>query len=147
MSPFEEIMSRLKHSLRVSKDQEVADAIGMKKAAFSSRKTRNAFPEKELRILAIKRPELGIDVDYVLHGERRCPEKMPLAATALECLQRRFADLKADVELMGAINQQLQQNWLLAQGHINLLTSRYNELALVLADLGVYEINTANPAH
>ena len=40
----------------------------MTKAAFSARKKRGVFPEKELYALAAKRPELGLDVDYVLTG-------------------------------------------------------------------------------
>ncbi len=59
---------RLKEVLRVSEDQEVAEVLGMSKAAFSARKKRGSFPEKELRALAQQRPELGIDVEYVLTG-------------------------------------------------------------------------------
>lgn len=68
MDLFSDSLVRLKHYLRVSKDQEVAEAIGLSKTAFSERKKRNSFPEKELRALAQQRPELGIDVDYVLTG-------------------------------------------------------------------------------
>ena len=68
MDFFSDSLSRLKHYLRVSKDQEVAAALGLSKTAFSERKKRNSFPEKELRALAQQRPELGIDVEYVLTG-------------------------------------------------------------------------------
>lgn len=68
MDLFSDLLLRLKHSLRVSKDQEVADFLGLSRTAFSERKKRNAFPEKELRALARQRPELGIDVEYVLTG-------------------------------------------------------------------------------
>ena len=68
MDFFFYLLSRLKHYLRVSKDQEVAAALGLSKTAFSERKKRNSFPEKELRALAQQRPELGIDVEYVLTG-------------------------------------------------------------------------------
>lgn len=68
MDFFSDSLSRLKHYLRVSKDQEVAAALGISKTAFSERKKRNSFPEKELRALAQQRPELGIDVEYVLTG-------------------------------------------------------------------------------
>ena len=61
---------RLKEVLRVSEDQEVAEVLGMSKAAFSAQKKRGSFPEKELRALAQQRPELGIDVEYVLTGGR-----------------------------------------------------------------------------
>ena len=68
MDFFSDSLLRLKHYLRVSKDQEVANALGLSKTAFSERKKRNSFPEKELRALAQQRPELGIDVEYVLTG-------------------------------------------------------------------------------
>lgn len=68
MDFFSDSLSRLKHELRVSKDGEVAVALGMTKTAFSERKKRGSFPEKELRALAEARPE--IDVHYVLTGER-----------------------------------------------------------------------------
>lgn len=74
MDFFPEVLTRLKHALRVSKDQEVAQALDLSKTAFSERKKRGAFPEKELRALAAKRPELGIDVDYVLTGKYKAAQ-------------------------------------------------------------------------
>ncbi len=68
MDLFSDLLSRLKHELRTSKDQEIAAALGMSKTAFSERKKRNSFPEKELLALAAARPELGIDTQYVLTG-------------------------------------------------------------------------------
>lgn len=65
---FYERLGRLKAALRLSKDKEVAEVLGLGEKAFNARKTRGAFPEKELRALAQQRPELGIDVDYVLTG-------------------------------------------------------------------------------
>lgn len=41
----------------------------MSKTGFAERKRRGSFPEDKLFALATKRPELGIDVHYVLHGE------------------------------------------------------------------------------
>ncbi|RMX07438.1 hypothetical protein EBQ24_08880 [Allofranklinella schreckenbergeri] len=66
----DEKFSRLKKTLGVREDQEAAAALGMHKAAFSARKKRGSFPEKELRALAQQRPELGLDVEYVLTGGR-----------------------------------------------------------------------------
>ena len=68
MDLFSDVMARLKHQLRVSKDQEVAMFLGISKTAFSERKKRNSFPERELLALAEARPELGIDTYYVLTG-------------------------------------------------------------------------------
>lgn len=65
---FRERLGRLKVALRARKDKEVAEALGLGEKAFNARKARNSFPEKELRALAQQRPELGIDVEYVLTG-------------------------------------------------------------------------------
>lgn len=67
-SSFTHKLARLKLVLGRSKDKEVCAALGLKVTAFSARKARDAFPEKELRALAQKFPELGIDVNYVLTG-------------------------------------------------------------------------------
>lgn len=61
-------LGRLKFCLRVSKDKEVADMLGIGEKAFNARKKRNSFPEKKLRALAQRRPELGLDVEWVLTG-------------------------------------------------------------------------------
>ena len=65
---FEAKLNRLKTVLHVTKDKEAGEALGLKEKAFNARKTRGSFPEKELRALAQQRPELGLDVDYVLTG-------------------------------------------------------------------------------
>lgn len=65
---FDAALLRLKRQLGAIEDQQVADLLGLKKAAFSARKTRGSFPEKELRALVQQRPDLGIDVSYVLTG-------------------------------------------------------------------------------
>lgn len=68
---FNDKLNRLKTVLGVTKDKEVGEALSLKEKAFNARKTRGSFPEKELRALAQQRPELGIDVDYVLTGAGR----------------------------------------------------------------------------
>lgn len=65
---FDDALLRLKRQVGTLEDQQVADLLGLKKGAFSARKSRGSFPEKELRALAQQRPELGIDVEYVLTG-------------------------------------------------------------------------------
>lgn len=65
---FDEALLRLKRQVGTLEDQQVADLLGLKKAAFSARKSRGSFPEKELRALAQQHPEMGIDVGYVLTG-------------------------------------------------------------------------------
>ncbi|MGB4227734.1 MAG: helix-turn-helix transcriptional regulator [Candidatus Dechloromonas phosphoritropha] len=68
MDFFSDSLDRLKFALRVSKDGEVAAALGLSKTAFAERKRRQSFPDKELRSLADTRPDLKLDVDYVLTG-------------------------------------------------------------------------------
>ena len=67
---FDEATLRLKQQLKVTEDKQAAEALGMTGNAWTMRKRRNSFPEKELRALAQQRPELGIDVEYVLTGGR-----------------------------------------------------------------------------
>jgi transcriptional regulator with XRE-family HTH domain len=68
MHVFDQQLLRLKQVLQISEDQAVAEALGMSKAAFSDRKRRNAFPADKLYALAAKRPDLKLDVEYVLSG-------------------------------------------------------------------------------
>lgn len=68
MNFFESCLLRLKQTAKVTTDQEVAQMLGITKAALSDRKRRDSFPEDKLRALAHQRPEMGIDVDYVLTG-------------------------------------------------------------------------------
>jgi len=95
---FEEQIARLKSQLRVKEDQEVADLLGMSKAAFSARKTRGSFPEDKVRALAQQRPELGIDVDYVLTGRALGQRALEAAAG----LPGRLRMLR-EVEGLGAV--------------------------------------------
>lgn len=68
MGLFDEQLDRLKAALRLAEDQDVANALGMSKAAFSARKNRGAFPVDKLKALATDRPDLRLDVKYVLTG-------------------------------------------------------------------------------
>jgi hypothetical protein len=65
---FDETTLRLKQQLKVTEDKQVAQALGLTGNAWTMRKRRGSFPEKELYALAAKRPELGLDVDLVLTG-------------------------------------------------------------------------------
>ena len=69
MKQFDQQLMRLKSLLGVTGDQDVAALLDMSKAAFSDRKKRDSFPEEKLRALAQRRPDLPIDVEYVLKGE------------------------------------------------------------------------------
>lgn len=86
---FNAQIGRLKQVLGLHEDQEVAAALGMSKAALSARKARGVFPEKDLRALISRRPELGIDVLYVLTGEReyREPETQDQFADRMQAIK------------------------------------------------------------
>lgn len=68
MSFFEEATLRLKQQLKVSEDRQVAEILGMTSQAFVMRKKRGSFPEKELWALVAQRPDLKLDVGYILNG-------------------------------------------------------------------------------
>jgi transcriptional regulator with XRE-family HTH domain len=70
MKFFDEASLRLKQQLGVTQDQELAKVFGMSKRAWAGRKTTNNFPETELWALAARRPDLALDVGYVLNGVR-----------------------------------------------------------------------------
>jgi len=68
MDFFQEALLRLKAQLKLERDQEVAEVLGLTKSAFSERKKRGSFPEKEVLALARKSPELGLDLDFIFTG-------------------------------------------------------------------------------
>lgn len=63
-------LARLKEGLGLSKDKEVAAELGLSDKALNARKARASFPETELLALSARRPELKLDVAYILTGER-----------------------------------------------------------------------------
>ncbi len=90
MRDFDQQLLRMKAVLGMTSDQAVAAALGMTKAAFSDRKRRGAFPEDKLRGLAQQRPELLLDVDYVLTGRRLYEEAAVRHATMMEAARRQL---------------------------------------------------------
>ncbi|MDR1890131.1 MAG: helix-turn-helix domain containing protein [Zoogloeaceae bacterium] len=71
MPEFENCLLRLKQVLGTATDKEAAEILGLSDKALNARKRRNAFPETKLYALAAKRPDLKLDVDYVLTGISR----------------------------------------------------------------------------
>lgn len=65
---FEEATLRLKQQLKLVQDREVAPILGMTPRAWAGRKKNESFPANELYALAAKRPDLQLDVHYVLTG-------------------------------------------------------------------------------
>lgn len=94
MNKFESQLLRLKQTVGITADQDVAALLGMSKAAFSDRKKREAFPDDKLGALAAKRPDLHIDVAYVLTGER------------LSDRQRQMTDAARQATLSAAMNEE-----------------------------------------
>lgn len=68
MNFFENASLRLKQQLGSSLDRDVAAALNISPRAWAGRKRSGSFPEVQLRALAQRRPDLKIDVDYVLTG-------------------------------------------------------------------------------
>lgn len=68
MKSFGNVLLRLKAQTGLQADKEIAELLGISPTAFNDRKRRDAFPEDKLLALATRRPELNLDVDYVLTG-------------------------------------------------------------------------------
>jgi hypothetical protein len=68
MNFFEQAATRLKQQLGQTEDRQIAEALGLSPGAWVKRKARDAFPRTELYALAAKRPDLRLDVEYVLTG-------------------------------------------------------------------------------
>lgn len=71
---FERALLRLKEAAGARTDKELAGLFGMDASAFNKRKVRGSFPERELYALAAKRPDLKLDVPYILSGDRSAPQ-------------------------------------------------------------------------
>ncbi|BBE51805.1 hypothetical protein OYT1_ch2289 [Ferriphaselus amnicola] len=69
MNYFEEATLRLKQQLKKQTDKEVAELLGLSQRAWTGRRQRESFPEKELWALVAQRPDLKLDVDYILNGD------------------------------------------------------------------------------
>ncbi|POY46168.1 helix-turn-helix domain-containing protein [Avibacterium paragallinarum] len=70
MKNFTDIANRLKTELSLTMDKEVAELLKMSKSAFAERKRRGVFPENALRLLELERPDLKVDINYILSGVR-----------------------------------------------------------------------------
>ena len=67
---FVDFLTRIKQELDFKNDKDVADFLGLEIKAFSARKQRNSIPKDKLRAAAQARPEMNIDVEYILTGSR-----------------------------------------------------------------------------
>lgn len=80
MNDFDAALLRLKGQIGQTEDQAVASLLGLSKASFSDRKRRGSFPVEKLRALAQQRPDLNIDVDYVITGVAQAALELIAAA-------------------------------------------------------------------
>ncbi|ASK91067.1 helix-turn-helix domain containing protein [Xanthomonas campestris pv. trichodesmae] len=104
MREFDRQLLRLKEALGILDDQDVATTLGMTKAAFSARKTRGVFPEDKLASLAVRRPELKLDVGYVMTGKRQELERRLAAIrTATDIAARTTDDQTALNDVQGLV--------------------------------------------
>jgi transcriptional regulator with XRE-family HTH domain len=89
MNLFSDFMERIKAQAGFSKDKEIAELLGMSTTAFSERKKRDSVPIKEVFELARKRPELGIDPDWIVTGSSKHMETASMdEASLLQCYQK-----------------------------------------------------------
>ncbi len=105
---FEEATLRLKQQLKLVQDREVAPVLGMTPRAWAGRKKNESFPANELYALAAKRPDLQLDVDYILTGAPSTV-RSALHQTAIERQQHEAitAQLLADWQACSVEDQRL----------------------------------------
>lgn len=66
---FASVLLRLKEHTGLPSDKDIAELLGMEAKAFHARKARGVFPEEKLLALTARRPDLNLDVAYVLTGQ------------------------------------------------------------------------------
>lgn len=99
MPEFDDVLLRLKERLGVPSDKGVAELLGMGEKALNARKRRGSFPVDKLKSLAADRPELRLDVKYVLTGVSDELERR-LAAISIS---NKIAAPIADVQIRRAV--------------------------------------------
>lgn len=68
MSDFEHVLLRFKERTGVTSDKAVAELLGVGEKALNARKRRGVFPVDKLKALAMDKPELQLDVKFILTG-------------------------------------------------------------------------------
>lgn len=95
MNSFEEATLRLKQQLGKTQEKEVAELLGMSPQAWAGRKVRGTFPSTEVFALAAKRPEFGLDPNWIVTGTS--PQMVP-ANNSEASLLRAYRLLPTDVQ-------------------------------------------------
>lgn len=104
-----EQFARLKQVLGAFEDKQVTEALDLSPSAYSDRKRRGAFPEDKVLALAVRRPDLQIDVHYVLTGERLTARQRAMTEAALAATEQADLDDATKRELRETLTR-AQQN-------------------------------------
>lgn len=99
MKYFDEATLRLKQQLKLTTDKDVAEHLGISPSAWVGRKNRDHFPRKELLALSALRPDLHIDVHYVLAD-------FPTLSTSLEHQKAVRAATQQDAAALAALSSE-----------------------------------------
>lgn len=70
MENFTNIVNRLKTELSITMDKDVAEILGMSKKCVCRKKAQRVFSRNALRLLELERPDLKLDINYILSGTR-----------------------------------------------------------------------------
>lgn len=120
-------VERFKEATGVRYTNQLASLLKLTENAFNVRKYRDSFPAKELTTLSYQRPELGIDVQYILFGGKRTTqveadrigftlgldEQTPAGQFARMVL---FASTHADPTFLQPMGKQINEAAALASG-------------------------------
>lgn len=117
VNAFDEVLLRLKERLGVTSDKGVAELLGMGEKALNARKRRGSFPVDKLKALAADRPDLRLDVKYVLTGESDELERRLAAISTATRIAGKVQDARVgyDVQqdvfeaIVGALSSEEQQ--------------------------------------
>lgn len=108
-------MLRLKQATGVRTEKALAELLGMDASAFNKRKKRGSFPRESLDALAASRPELRLDVQYVLTGKSAREGAADLAASVMSSYPRSGQQRRViEAEEPGSGSQREQEQRLLS---------------------------------
>lgn len=107
MNNFLSILLRLKESLNLQSDKDVAKALGLSDKAFNARKRREKFPEDKLLALAQTRQDLALDVGYILTGVKGSPVDHLISSTG-QSIEEGLASLEKESPIVEAVMNQLR---------------------------------------
>jgi transcriptional regulator with XRE-family HTH domain len=107
MNYFEEATLRLKQQLGVTQDKEVAELLGISSRAWAGRKKNGTFPKTELLALPARRPDLSLDLDYILGSQ----QKATLSPSGELAMQKLKANTQAFMRLSDELGYEPPMVW------------------------------------